>query len=61
MENSFVQTSIQVDSEPTIVELAQEPARELKIPWRRSSSHSHHGQGTVERFHKRNLHNAERS
>eukprot|EP00971_Amphidinium_carterae_P270999 5377734-Amphidinium_carterae.3 len=46
------QTIIQVDNEPAILQLAQEAAQELSIPWRYSSSHAHQGQGAVEPFHK---------
>eukprot|EP00971_Amphidinium_carterae_P349872 6491273-Amphidinium_carterae.2 len=45
MENGFGQTIIQVDNEPAILQLAQEAANELTIPWRHSSSHSHQGPG----------------
>eukprot|EP00971_Amphidinium_carterae_P307520 6111189-Amphidinium_carterae.2 len=51
-ENSFGHTTKQVDNELAIQQHAQEAARELTIPWRHSSSHSHQGQGAVERFHK---------
>eukprot|EP00971_Amphidinium_carterae_P172264 3415157-Amphidinium_carterae.2 len=60
MENGlFGQSIIQVDNEPAILQLAQEAAKELTIPWRHSSwnlpgssSHTHQGQGAVERLHK---------
>eukprot|EP00971_Amphidinium_carterae_P311461 6190398-Amphidinium_carterae.2 len=52
MENGFGQSIIQVDTEPAILQLAQEAAKELTIPWRQSSSHTHQGQGAVERLHK---------
>eukprot|EP00971_Amphidinium_carterae_P197117 3912358-Amphidinium_carterae.1 len=45
MENGFGKTIVQVDNEPAILQLAQEAALELTIPWRHSSSHSHQGQG----------------
>eukprot|EP00971_Amphidinium_carterae_P312913 6218539-Amphidinium_carterae.3 len=48
MENGFGQSIIQVDNEPAIKQLAEEAARELTIPWRQSSSHTHQGQGSVE-------------
>eukprot|EP00971_Amphidinium_carterae_P205018 4069123-Amphidinium_carterae.1 len=38
--------------EPAIKQLAEEAARELTIPWRQSSSHTHQGQGSVERRHQ---------
>eukprot|EP00971_Amphidinium_carterae_P089886 1779508-Amphidinium_carterae.5 len=41
---------IQVDNEPAIIQLAQEAAQELAIPWSYSSPHVHQGQGAVERF-----------
>eukprot|EP00971_Amphidinium_carterae_P266379 5284203-Amphidinium_carterae.1 len=44
MENGFRQSIIQVDSEPDIIQLAQEAAKELTIPCRQSSSHTHQGQ-----------------
>eukprot|EP00971_Amphidinium_carterae_P000882 17174-Amphidinium_carterae.3 len=52
MENGFGQTIIQVDKEPAIKQLAKKAARKLTIPWRQSSSHTHQGQGSVERFHQ---------
>eukprot|EP00971_Amphidinium_carterae_P298682 5934034-Amphidinium_carterae.1 len=52
MENGFGQSIIQVDNEPAIIQLAQEAAKELTIPWRQSSSHTHQGQGSVKRFHE---------
>eukprot|EP00971_Amphidinium_carterae_P346051 6487301-Amphidinium_carterae.5 len=64
MENGSVQTIIHVVNEPAILHTAQEAARELTIPWRHSSSHSHQGQGAVEvlnGFTRHSLHNAERS
>eukprot|EP00971_Amphidinium_carterae_P323755 6434150-Amphidinium_carterae.1 len=44
MENGFGQSIIQVDYEPAIIQLVQEAAKELTIPWRQSSSHTHQGQ-----------------
>eukprot|EP00971_Amphidinium_carterae_P210083 4167785-Amphidinium_carterae.3 len=52
MENRFGQSIIQVDNDPAIKHLAEEAARELTIPWRQSSSHTHQGQGIVKRFHQ---------
>eukprot|EP00971_Amphidinium_carterae_P132988 2633531-Amphidinium_carterae.2 len=52
MENGFGQSIIQVDKEPAILQLAQEAVKELTIPWRHSSSHTHQGQGPIERLHK---------
>eukprot|EP00971_Amphidinium_carterae_P350569 6491626-Amphidinium_carterae.1 len=55
MENGFGQSIIQVDTEPAIKQFAEEAARELTIPWRQLSyllSHTHEGQGSVERFHQ---------
>eukprot|EP00971_Amphidinium_carterae_P301264 5985694-Amphidinium_carterae.1 len=37
MENGFRQSIIRVDNEPAIIQLAQEAARELTLPWRQSS------------------------
>eukprot|EP00971_Amphidinium_carterae_P237698 4719042-Amphidinium_carterae.2 len=53
MENGFEQSIIQVDNEPASLQLAQEAERELTIPWRHSSSHTHQEQGAIERLHKR--------
>eukprot|EP00971_Amphidinium_carterae_P206994 4106867-Amphidinium_carterae.1 len=50
MEIGFGQTIIQVDNEPAILQLAQEAARELTIPWRHYSSHSHQGQEALLRY-----------
>eukprot|EP00971_Amphidinium_carterae_P214102 4248914-Amphidinium_carterae.4 len=47
MENGyygFGQPIIQVDNEPAIIQLAQEAAKELTIPWRQSPAHTHQGQ-----------------
>eukprot|EP00971_Amphidinium_carterae_P103270 2044043-Amphidinium_carterae.1 len=52
MENGFGQSTIQADNEPAIKQLAEAAARELTIPWRQSLSHTHQGQGSVERFHQ---------
>eukprot|EP00971_Amphidinium_carterae_P003173 62343-Amphidinium_carterae.2 len=49
MENGFGETVIQVDNKLAILQLAQEAARKLTIPWIHSSSHSPHGQNP---FHK---------
>eukprot|EP00971_Amphidinium_carterae_P174671 3462341-Amphidinium_carterae.2 len=45
MENGFGQSIIQVDKEPAIKQLAEEAERELTIPWRQSSPHTHQAQG----------------
>eukprot|EP00971_Amphidinium_carterae_P240687 4778125-Amphidinium_carterae.1 len=52
MENGCGQSIIQVDNELAVLQLAQEAARELTIPWRQSSPHVHQGQGAVEQFRK---------
>eukprot|EP00971_Amphidinium_carterae_P169352 3355548-Amphidinium_carterae.1 len=52
MENGSGQWSIQVDNEQATLQLAQQAAQELTIPWRTYSTHAHQGQGAVERFHK---------
>eukprot|EP00971_Amphidinium_carterae_P024077 475284-Amphidinium_carterae.1 len=56
MENGFGQSTIQVDNEPAIKQLAKEAAHELTIPWRQSSSHTHQGQGLVENSTKHYSH-----
>eukprot|EP00971_Amphidinium_carterae_P130381 2582899-Amphidinium_carterae.1 len=45
MENGFGHSTIQVDNEPAIVQLAEVAARELGLPWRHSTTHTHQGQG----------------
>eukprot|EP00971_Amphidinium_carterae_P044131 868416-Amphidinium_carterae.1 len=51
MENGLGHSTIQVDNEPTIIQLAEVVGRELGLPWRHSTTHTHQGQGSVERFH----------
>eukprot|EP00971_Amphidinium_carterae_P041272 810416-Amphidinium_carterae.1 len=55
LDYAYTRSSIptwQVDNEPAIKQLAEEAARELTIPWRQSSPHTHQAQGSVERFHQ---------
>eukprot|EP00971_Amphidinium_carterae_P189363 3758728-Amphidinium_carterae.1 len=42
----------EVDIEPAIIQLAEVTARELGLPWRHSTTHTHQGQGAVERLHQ---------
>eukprot|EP00971_Amphidinium_carterae_P170817 3385306-Amphidinium_carterae.2 len=46
------QSIVQVDNEPAIKQLAEVSARELTIQWRQSSSNTHQGQESVQRFHQ---------
>eukprot|EP00971_Amphidinium_carterae_P039330 773042-Amphidinium_carterae.1 len=56
MENGFGHSTIQVDNEPAILQLMAEiAARELGLPWRQSTTHTHQGQGAVERLIKFDL------
>eukprot|EP00971_Amphidinium_carterae_P240227 4769650-Amphidinium_carterae.1 len=52
MENGFGHSTIQVDNEPAIKQLAEVAARELGLPRRHSTTHTHQGQGAVERLHQ---------
>eukprot|EP00971_Amphidinium_carterae_P196863 3907551-Amphidinium_carterae.1 len=52
MENGLGHSTIQVDNEPAIIQLAEVAGRELGLPWRHSTTHTHQGQGSVERFHQ---------
>eukprot|EP00971_Amphidinium_carterae_P075847 1498587-Amphidinium_carterae.1 len=40
MENGFGHSTIQVDNEPAIIQLAEVAARELGLPWRHSTTHT---------------------
>eukprot|EP00971_Amphidinium_carterae_P184823 3669245-Amphidinium_carterae.1 len=52
MENGFGHSTIQVDNEPAIIQVTEVAARELGLPWRHSTTHTHQGQGAVERLHQ---------
>eukprot|EP00971_Amphidinium_carterae_P135519 2685033-Amphidinium_carterae.1 len=52
MENGLGHSIIQVDNEPAIIQLAEVAARELGLPYRHATTHTHQGQGSVERFHQ---------
>eukprot|EP00971_Amphidinium_carterae_P200257 3974317-Amphidinium_carterae.2 len=47
MENGFGHSTIQVDNEPAIIQLAEVAARELGLPWRHSATHTHHARTRV--------------
>eukprot|EP00971_Amphidinium_carterae_P115918 2296003-Amphidinium_carterae.1 len=52
MENGFGHSVIQVDNEPASIQLAEVAAKELGLPWRHSTTHTHQGQGAIERLHQ---------